>query len=263
MRMNDFISPARFRLLLKKDFYTQYKTYFIGIGAICCILFIVNIASVASWNSWNFNLVFYPLTLFIGGFIFTSLSFGELASEQSRISYLTLPASVFEKFASRLLVTSAGYVLVSVAFYFVFSVIAFAVNMLIFGVAHPVFNPAHPVIVLCIGLYLVTQSVFFAGAVYFRGNALIKTIVALFVLALAFWIFMAIVFAGALYGIVAIRHIDFPFDLFFKGQYYPAVPHEFDRISTVFAVVIQVLFWFVLAPLAWVIGYFRLKEVEV
>ncbi len=263
MKPNHIINAGRFWMLLKKDFYTQYKMYLMAIGAICSILFIVNIASVASWNAWDFNLVFYPLTLFIGGFIFTSICFGELANEQSRISYLTVPASVFEKVGSRLLVTSVGYVIVSAGFYFLFTLAAFAVNRLLFGVSHPIFNPGHPVILLCMALYLVTQSVFFLGAVYFRNNAFIKTIVALFVFAFALQVFAGLVFLGTLYLVTAINRIDFPFDLFFRGEYYPAVPPFFAEAGRVAWVVVRILFWFVLAPLMWVTSYFRLKDTEV
>ena len=84
VRIFEFFRIKRLYLLLKRDVYIQYKTYLTGLGAIFCILFIVNIASIASYNAWNFNLVFYPLTLFIGGFIFTSLCFIELNQAQSR-----------------------------------------------------------------------------------------------------------------------------------------------------------------------------------
>jgi hypothetical protein len=263
MKLQDFFKPKRFWLLLKKDFYTQYKTYLIAIGAICCILFIVNVSSVASWNKWNFNQVFYPLTLFIGGFIFTSLCFSELGGEQSKIGYFTLPASIFEKLASRLVVSNIGYVIISVGFYFLFTVIAFIVNFLLFGVAHPVFNPFDPVIVFCVQLYLVTQSVFFLGAIYFRNNTFIKTIVAVFVIALALAVFAGLMFFGSFYLVMAIRHIDFPFDLFFKGQFYPAMPPVFAEIGKIALVAVHVSFWFVLAPLVWVTSYFRLRDTEV
>ncbi len=253
----------RFYLLLQKDFYTQYKTYLIAWGAISGILFIVNISSIASYNQWNFNLVFYPLTLFIGGFIFTSLSFNELTHEQSRISYLTLPASNIEKFASRLIATSIGYVLVSLVLYFLFSLFTFAVNYLIFGHAHPIFNPCHPLIGFCISIYLVTQSIFLFGAVYFRGNTFIKTILSLFTLAIAYWVFIILAALLTLYIISLTGYIHFSWDLFFKGLYYPSIPSAFKSVFEIFSRVVRILFWFILAPLCWIITIIHLKEIEV
>jgi hypothetical protein len=263
MKMNDYFSVKRFRLLIKKDFRTQYKTYLIAMGAIFGILCIVNISSIASYKSWDFNLVFYPLTLFIGGFIFTSLSFNDLTHEQSRISYLTLPVSCFEKFVSKLFVTSIGYTVVSLVFYFVFTVIVFVFNSLVFGVAHRIFDPFHPVILLCIGIYLVTHSIFLLGALYFRRNSFIKTIFALFAAAIAYWAFITFVGFITFYLLVLVKQIDFPFDLFFKGLYYPSIPPVINDIIGVFVIVVQALFWFVLAPLSWITGFFRLKEIEV
>ena len=104
----------RLALLLIRDFYSQYKTYLIAFAAIFSLLFIINLASITGANSWSFNLVFYPFTLFIGGFIFTSLSCAELSTRKGRIFYTTIPASNFEKFISKLLITGPGYVLVSI-----------------------------------------------------------------------------------------------------------------------------------------------------
>jgi hypothetical protein len=264
MRINDFFNVKRFWLLIKRDVYTQYKTYLVGLGAIFSILIIVNVASIASYKYWNFNLVFYPLTLFIGGFIFTSLCFNELYQEQSRVSYVTLPASVLEKFISKLVITSIGYVLVSLVIYFLFSVIVFFLNSLIFGIAHRIFNPFHPVIWLCIRIYLITQAIFLFGAVCFIKNAFIKTILCLFGLALIYTIFVsAVVFI--MYMVLSFNgHIYFSFKLFTEtGAQGVNNPSVIITIATILAYNIKILFWFVLAPLLWVVAFFRLKEIEV
>jgi hypothetical protein len=262
MRISNSFNRKRFFLLLKKDFYTQYKTYLIALGAIFGILLIVNICSITSFDQWNFNLVFYPLTLFIGGFIFTSLSFQELAHEQSRISYLTLPASNLEKFISRLITTSIGYVVVSLVLYFLFSAFAFAMNKVIFGYAHPIFNPSHPVIGLCILIYLVTQSIFLFGAIYFRGNTFIKTTLSLFILATMYWIFIILVTLLSFYILSWTKHLYFSFDLFLKGYYYQFTPSGIKSFFEVCYRIIQFLFWFILAPFFWIISIIHLKEIE-
>jgi hypothetical protein len=176
---------------------------------------------------------------------------------------LTLPASSLEKFASKLVVTSIGYVLVSLVLYFIFSVIAFALSRLAFGVAHGIFDPSQPVILLCIGIFLVTQSIFLLGAVYFRRNSFIKTILFLFVSSIVYCAFIALVGALTFYIMLLVTGIEFPFDLFFKGLYYPSIPPAMYDLSGVFVVVIRIVFWFILAPLIWVMAFFRLKDIEV
>ncbi len=266
MQIKNHFDFKRLYLLIKKDFYTQYKTYLIGLGAIFSILYVVNISSVASYNSWNFHLVFFPLTLFIGGFIFTSLSFRELDNERSLIFYLTLPASNLEKFISKLLISSIGYVLVSLVLYFLFSLTAFVFCTLIFGYAHQIFNPFHHLILTCICLYFVTQSIFLSGAVYFRGNTFIKTILSVFVLAVLYQVFIVII-AYLLYSIITYRgHIYFSYgilnNIFQEESNNSYVVKGISEIR-IFVYIAKVLFWFVLAPLMWVIAFFRLKESEI
>lgn len=264
MQINNFINLKRFWLLLKRDMYTQYKTYLTGLGAIFCILFIVNISSIASYNSWNFNLVFYPLTLFIGGFIFTSMIFSELSPEQNRIFYLTIPASGLEKLLSKLIITNIGYVIGSLVLYFLFSVIAFFFNTLIFGFAHRIFNPFHPVIWLCIRIYLVTQSIFLLGAVYFKRNVFLKTILYLFGFAVAYAVFVFGIFF-IMYSIMSFNsHIYFSLEFFMSfGQGGFSQSSVVSVISIILLYISRILFWFVLSPLLWIILYFRLKEIEV
>ncbi|MBN1413068.1 MAG: hypothetical protein JW969_19670 [Spirochaetales bacterium] len=263
MKLTTFFSIKRFWLLLRKDFYTQSRSCLIGLGAIFSILFIVNISSILTSSQWNFNLVFYPLTLFIGGFIVTSMSFTELAAERSRIPYLTLPASILEKFVSKLAVTSIGYTIVSLLLYFVFSVVAFAFNSLVFWQAHPIFNPLDPVILRTISIYLVTQSIFLFGAVFFRGNAFIKTVLSLFAL--------AIVYTGFtwLAGIVTYYSLSMNTSVVFPAAFMNGGPGSYPffqglrAFGEIVLSVIKVLFWAVMAPLFWVISFFRLKETEV
>jgi len=264
MKANAFINLKRFHLLLKRDFYTQGKSYILGLGAIFCILFIVNVASIASYKYWNFHLVFYPLTLLIGGLIFTSLSFNELSQQQSHISYLIIPASSFEKFISKLIISSIGYVSVSLILYFLLSVFTFFFNSIIFGFAHQVFNPFHRIIWYCIRIYLVVHSIFFLGAIYFRKNSFIKTILSLFGLALTYSIFViAILFI--LYFILSFnRHIYFSLTLFNNidknGFNFPATLNVIFGILSYF---IKTLLWYILAPFLWIITFIHLKETEV
>ena len=264
MKIDEVFKLKRFYLLIKRDMFIQYKTYLLGLGAIFCILFIINISSIASYTYWNFNLVFYPITLFFGGFIFTSLSFNELYREQSRVFYVTLPASSLEKLLSKLIITSIGYIIGSLILYFLFSVAVFFLNTLIFGFGHQIFNPFHPIILHCIRIYFVTQSVFLLGALYFKRNAFLKTILSLFGLAIAYAAFiLAILFI--LYVVTTInRHIYFSLEFFTqlgsKGFNYPSIINDMGKILLYIR---QILFWFVLAPLLWIVSFFRLKEIEV
>ena len=259
MKITNFLHPKRLFLLLKKDFYTQYKTFLLSLGAMFSLLFIINIVSVATAQSWNFNLIFYPLTLFIGGFIFTSISFSELRQEQSGTFYLCIPASNLEKFISQLLITSLGYIFMSLLLFSLFSLIVFSLSNLFFGITHSLFNPLHSDVWLCIRVYLITQSVFLFGSIHFKKNALIKTVVFFFVLSIFYFIFILIT-SYAFHTIISFnKEIYFSFKVFDK-------PYEFFNNDSLIAIKVfiensfPIFFWFLLAPLFWVIAFFRLRE---
>ena len=91
-----------------------------------------------------------------------------------------------------------------------------------------------------------------------------KTILSLFGLSVAYAIFiMAVLFI--LYIIFSFnRHIYFSFEFFSKfGSQEFNYPPLFNHVAGVLSYIIRILFWFILAPLFWVISFFRLKEIEV
>ncbi len=180
MKLDTYVNPKRFANLLKNELFSNYKTILIGTGAVFGLLLIINVASVSSNAYWMFHQVFYPLTLFIGGFFLTAMIFHDLHDKERGYGYLTLPASLFEKFISRLLLTTVGYVIGSLFLYWLFSVVAAGITGLFFKISHPVFNPFSSFIWYMIRIYIVTQSVIFFGALFFRKHNLIKTILSIY-----------------------------------------------------------------------------------
>ena len=66
----------------------------------------------------DFHVVFFPLALVAGGFLFTSTLFAELPDKPRAHAYLTLPISTIERWAVRVLLSTVGYVAVALAGYF-------------------------------------------------------------------------------------------------------------------------------------------------
>ncbi|MFH1851999.1 MAG: hypothetical protein ABIA75_06605 [Candidatus Neomarinimicrobiota bacterium] len=249
----------RFWHLVKNDLLTNYRTILIGGGAALGLLFFINIISILSDGEVLVPLVFYPLMLFIGGYIVTSLAFQDLHHPQRSYVYLTLPASNLEKFLSKLVLTTVGYIFGTLVLYFLFSLVMSLLNLLLFSHGYPLFNPFDRIVWITIGIYTITQSIFMLGAAYFRKNALIKTIFSLHALA-----FAVIVFTGIVFRIVF-------WDLF-NGFEFNA--HDFDFPSNMaekrlenfflgFAEVMKFIFFYLLAPFLWLITYLRVKETEV
>jgi len=108
---NQYFSPRRFFLLLKRDFLTYYRTIIITAAAIGGFVIFASAISALTGNGRNFHPVLYFLLLYIGGFIVSSRGFREIYNSQKSYTYVALPGSRLEKFSERLIATSIGYVL--------------------------------------------------------------------------------------------------------------------------------------------------------
>ena len=100
------------------------------------------------------------------------------------------------------------------------------------------------------GIYVVTQSVFFLGALYFRKNNLLKTLLSVFVIQAIFSIVM--VFAGWLIlgEFNQLNEENIPADtMYFFTVNIPEIA--------------RTVFWVVTAPFFLIVSYFKFKEREV
>lgn len=255
MNVENYFNIRRFALLIKNDILKQYRTFLTAIGAVTGILLAIILLSHKSSGFWNFHLVFYPLVLFIGGFILSSFTFAELHHPQKSYVYLTLPCSILEKFVCKFLLTSIGYIIISAVLFYLFSIIAAGLNMLLFKQTFPVFNPFDEVILQNIRIYMVTQSIFLFAAVYFKKNNLIKMILSLFLLSI-----VCSAFATLVLRLTYWDYWDNGFLIFSNSSElgFHAEPF-FRKLSQIF----EFLFWWIMAPYFWILGFLRLKETEV
>jgi len=78
MQLNLQFNFNRFWHLIKNDVVTNYRTLLTAAGAALGILLFINFISMLSTSEPAVALVFYPLILFIGGYLITSMSFSDL-----------------------------------------------------------------------------------------------------------------------------------------------------------------------------------------
>ena len=115
---------------------------------------------------------------------------------------------------------------------------------------------------LAVAAYLVTQSVFLVGSVYFRKLAFVKTA-------------LYLVLLGIVLTIVAGLAAWFVFRDYAVGRTIMMEPYlkelgatgDMERVlrplAEKFWLTARLLFWIVLAPVGWIISYLRLRETEV
>jgi hypothetical protein len=253
MNTNHVFSLQRFSHLFRRHLLYYQKTMLIGLGAMAGLLLVISILVTYSNQGVFSTNIFETLGIvlfFLGGYLITSQSFNELHSPSRGQFFLTLPASSFEKLFTAWLVSAPVYIVVGLLSLWFVNLLAALVNSAIFGSQILTLNLFSPIIGKLALIYLITQSVFFLGAVYFRRYNFLKTLLSLFVIqwVLSIWVFILMF-------------------LFFDRAAFQMGPEESFAAPAFFSewvpLMARILFWGLMAPFFLVVSYLRLKEREV
>ncbi len=250
--INRFNIKRTFQIIYRQ-LIMSIKPWTIGIAAAGGFLLGVFVLQVIASGGY-FNLGLFTslgfVILFVGGYIFTSNIFNELQSPVKSQYYLTLPARTEEKLIAGWLMSSVFFAIVSLVLIFLISFIISGVLNLLFEGSLQLFNPLSERAMTITGVYLVTQTIFLLGSVYFRKFNFLKTLLSVFVvyIILFIWI-MIMVFA-----------IIKPQDMVFIG---PADIELSLASPETISTIMSVLFWYVIGPFFLIVSYLRLKERQV
>jgi hypothetical protein len=252
MKMTNYFNFSRLGLLLKMELFRSRKgivmTFVITFG----LLFFAGLLLTSIFD--GNKLVHehnggFAFSLILGGFIMSSLAYNDLTNTLKQYHYLTLPASVFEKFMSMWLLTSVGWIAIFTIIYTAYTWFANATGQLLFShITFLTFDPFGEASVNAMKYYFVLQGLFLAGAVHFKGYVLPKTLFTLVAL-------------GLVCSAIAYFMLN---DLFYFDDESIFTP-DLLKDMQVYQIwlVMRWLFWWTLAPLCWVIAYLGLKEREV
>jgi len=244
--------------LIKNEIVGTYRSLLVSTGAIGGVLMVIYLLQMLAHNPTAFHEVWYPLVLLIGGFVISGKIFSVLHDRRQNYIYLTLPASDCEKLISKLLLSSVGWVVYSALFYFVFSAVAAIISQIIWGESMSIFNPFQYLYLKSAAVFLVLQSIFIFGSIYFKKNALAKTIGSLFLLG-----FVLALISGILARIIFARYIPWHGHMDIDFEYYFFQTDNIETLALILAKIVKYSFWFLLAPFFWILSYIRLKEIEV
>jgi len=254
-------SLNRLGLLMKRDLLSSYRAMLIRIAAASGILLIIDLMKL--WQdgpTLYHHMEIFMAVLFAGGFVFTSAAFKEVHRKETNQPYLLLPASPLEKVGSRILFFTLGWIVTVAVWYTLFSLLSYAVGEILLGSHFPLHSPLHPKLFTAYAHYFVLQSIFLAGAIYFRKTNFFKTVLTLFIALILFAFIMAL-------------FVRVFFASHFTGFFVPiesnwevwqgVMPYHFDGLFRVMKGVGNVFYWGLMAPAAWVLTYFRFREVQV
>lgn len=264
--MNNQFNINRFLLVLKRDIFENFKTALFGILTILSILsFILLMTTFASESdSHLLNITwpkFYHIGFWVTGILISGMAFSDFRNKEKTMSYLMIPATSLEKFLSILLLVTVGFVLVYTSVFGVFNLLnSLIISSISDSLSLAFFNPFNSYVWITIAVFIPIQSVFLAGAATFQK-------IPIFYTALYFFIFMLI------YGAIAFILIRYyTGGLSFTGigdndnivfSSTNGLPSEMsiENISSIKA--FKFFFTYLLAPIFWVVAWFKLKEKEV
>lgn len=251
--MNKYFNINRFLYLLRLEVFRSRKgivmTMVIIFGVSFFMGMLMNLSLEPTMDVFDHREGF-GFTLIIGGFVLSSLAFHGLRNSLNRYQYLMLPVSALERFLAMWLLTTIGWVIVFTVIFTVYTVLANFLGQLLFShVKFAAFNPINIQSAAVTQYYLVTQGVFLAGAVKFRAYVFPRMLV----------VFTLLAIAVGTSGYMILK------DVFLMDHYCEGGDCEIMDMMENHSIweVAKVLFWWVLAPLSWLITYFGLKDQEV
>lgn len=254
--------PRRFFLLMRNEFFIHRSYFIIFLSATVGVLFVL---SSARLFSGSIKVIVYPnfyfIFLLIIGLTITEKTFKGIHDDVKGPAWLTLPASSFEKFSSRLFFCTVVVAAGLMVFFFLLSLLSEGVNHLLFEPSHRLFDPFKGKALVSTYIYFIMQSIFMLGAIYFKKNPFVKTVLSL-----------------VIYDFVFIILVIITLKIFFGGYFLQELQsgsldslivmlsNESVALTKIWSIIkgtVHVVYWYVLAPLCWIAGYIRLKEKEV
>ncbi|MCI9285404.1 MAG: hypothetical protein HFJ91_06360 [Muribaculaceae bacterium] len=207
---NQFFSMGRLTLLAKKETSENWRTILLFCAGILGVLTVAGIFIAHnsyyegisplsySLNSSGWFVIWCRLIMVAGGLYLASVSFHQLSTRTGATQMLMVPASGFEKFLMRWLAAIPIYVILSFVIIYIADLIRMCYASLCFGInadALTMFSlsdddntPGTVVYGLQFMVLIYIQSLFFLGSAIWPRRSMLKTIVTIIVLAMAyFW----------------------------------------------------------------------------
>lgn len=271
MKLEPNFIPRRFLLLLKNEFFiNRYFLLIYAVAAMGILLFIYGRDAIHGQSS-----VSDPKLCFIGlylvGLLFTCRLFSDLQDEPKNIAWQTLPASLVEKYSSQIVLSNFAFTVGWLIFFYFISYGAEVSTRFLMGEGHHVLTLFDKTVLVESYRYWVFHSLLVFGVIYFKKNAPVKTVLSLVVylilLVLVYSLIVNLVFGNYSDGLA--WHISFSQRTFSIGTNMKQEMMGFLSTDAALPVLHfakrsgEIIFWFLMMPFFWILGFIRLKEMEV
>lgn len=164
-------------LLMLYNFFGDPNSLFDVMNSVTQTSFRVGSAPVTQGNMgiFKFHLDWFPRALMITGSIVTSVSFLEYANMDSRQFHMALPATLYEKWFSKLLFCTVIY---PMGFAIAYQGFAYLLNSWATDMGHELvtLHLTDPYLWKSMGIFVFIQCLVFLGAVLYQKYSLFKTL---------------------------------------------------------------------------------------
>jgi hypothetical protein len=204
--------------------------------------------------------------MYISGFIFASQMFKSFNYTPGGMHYLLVPATHIEKLIINILLSTFYFFIMILITYLIGTTIGTVLGNLIFGTNSPISfdifyadsisKTYNDIAIHHIGFidiffsFALVQSVFLLGSIYFKGNAVGKTILSIIALAIVIGIIESVLLKLTL-GSFSLSKNSFNLTIY-DGE---SLFSGFDITSKIIK--------YMLIPFFWIVAYFRLTEKEI
>jgi len=249
METNNFFCFKRASLLLKRTLYLSKKSYIIWMCIYLGMILLINLLSI---NNNNFDstglLISSVIFMFMYGMNFTTGMNKAIHKPSRAFSYLTLPVSNFERLLVTWLVSSLIFAVLN-ALLIYFSIVLSA--YLYYLRTDVTVNYVDILDVLKLSLYyMVFQTAYLFGSIFFKKAQFLKTSLSLIVLFTLIIISMILLYKYTIHDfwhgeISSGQHFDLAYPGIFRMQF------------------ISIITYYITPILLLIATYFRIKEKEI
>ncbi len=243
--------------LIIRNLTENIGTLLKSVVIVSCILLVITIFEniFRSYISYVALMANAQIAMFIGGAIFSSVIFKEMHAPAKAYRFLTLPVSNLEKLIYAWVLTSPLVVVVSFSMIYLISWLALAFLVSVFHIQYTVLDLVNDTGFGKTALiYMLIQPFFLLGAVSFKKNTFINTVLVSIIIGFSIALFTYTLI------VLVFPWNDVTHDLVGKMMPVPAIEQFFENK---FAPLIRFLFEYIMAPFVLVITYYKLKEKQI
>jgi len=258
-KFNNYFSVKRFLKTISTDLLSNAQNLSLAAGSLCGVLIFI-LSYYASVNEANHYWPgIYSAVFFIAGLVVTGMLFGELSNKSRSFFYLLIPASIIEKFLSKIIIALVLFPVSLICLFFLISEAAGVLSAILFESEVSTFYPLNDEFLKGLKFFFIFSPMFIFGSVYFNGQALLKTIVSIGVTVIVLYLIFAIEWKLLFWDHSNFLSIKLSKEYMFTQAASKVIYPLFEFSIEAFSIFIKYIF----APLFIILSFIAFKEREV